>query len=234
MKTIKPYTIENYRNYGKITVPAGVAVTHQTASGIDPEYHFVNQFDWIKKDYPEISHPMMLPHDVVHYGINVPKEYINVYQEELFDEIFEEYASNGVTPKFEDMCKSLDDTQFEAFVNHQDVITWYDRLDDGERGEMQFREFMLRVASARNTSEPLKQLTLDLVRDKGIIGRKVCTTCAGKDVEGKIAKVGMLSSCYEVIIAHQPITWGDDTYTTTAVYIPMMHDSFLRKAYLID
>ena len=55
-------------------VPEGTRVSHQTACGIDPNYHFVCEFDWIFKNYPMIAY--MLKHDVKHYGINVPKEYV--------------------------------------------------------------------------------------------------------------------------------------------------------------
>ena len=71
MRTSRNYTV-NFRDYGPITVPAGTRVSYQTAYGIDPNYHFVDEFGWIFKDYPSIAY--MLKHDVVHYGINVPKE----------------------------------------------------------------------------------------------------------------------------------------------------------------
>ena len=73
MRTSRDYTV-NYRNYGFITVPAGTMVSHQTACGVDPNYHFVCEFDWIFKNYPMIAY--ILKHDVDYYGINVPKEYI--------------------------------------------------------------------------------------------------------------------------------------------------------------
>lgn len=73
MKTSKPYTF-NYRGYGPITVPAGTKVTHQTALGPDPNYHFVDDLSWIERDYPTISG--ILRHDATYYGINVPKEYV--------------------------------------------------------------------------------------------------------------------------------------------------------------
>jgi hypothetical protein len=64
----------NYRNYGEIVVPAGTPVTHRTASGPDPDYHFVDEFTWIYTDYPHIA--SMLRLDVYNYGINIPKAYI--------------------------------------------------------------------------------------------------------------------------------------------------------------
>ena len=73
MRTSRDYTV-NFRDYGTITVPAGTKVSHQTACGIDPNYHFVDEFGWIFKNYPSIAY--MLKYDVVHYGINVPKECI--------------------------------------------------------------------------------------------------------------------------------------------------------------
>lgn len=73
MKTKKDFTVE-FMGYGKITVPAGTETTNQTAMGIDFNYNFVNEFGWIKKNYPEIDR--ILLHDATYYGINVPKEYL--------------------------------------------------------------------------------------------------------------------------------------------------------------
>lgn len=74
MKTSKNYTIENYRGYGKITVPKGTELTHKTALGNDPKYHFVNEFSWIDTNYPTIAN--ILKMDVSTYGIDVPAEYV--------------------------------------------------------------------------------------------------------------------------------------------------------------
>lgn len=74
MKTNKDYTL-NFKDYGEITVPKGTRLTHQTAMGIDESYHFVNEYGWIKTNYPNIAN--ILLHDVSHYGINVPKEYVD-------------------------------------------------------------------------------------------------------------------------------------------------------------
>lgn len=72
MRTIRPYTV-NFRNYGDITVPAGTPVTHTTACGDDPKYHFANSFGWIDRDYPEIAAGLKM--DVETYGIDVPIQY---------------------------------------------------------------------------------------------------------------------------------------------------------------
>ena len=73
MKTKQDYTV-SFMDYGEITVPKGTQTTHQTACGIDENYNFVNEFDWIKKNYPAISN--ILKHDAVFHGINIPKEFI--------------------------------------------------------------------------------------------------------------------------------------------------------------
>ncbi len=73
MKTKKDFTVE-FMGYGQITVPAGTETTNQTAMGIDLNYNFVNEYGWIKNNYPEISN--ILLHDVKYHGINVPKEYL--------------------------------------------------------------------------------------------------------------------------------------------------------------
>lgn len=74
MKTNKDYTIKNYRGYGEITVPAGTIVTNQTAMGLDENYHFVNDFGWIDKNYPKIAR--VLKHEATYYGIDIPIEFI--------------------------------------------------------------------------------------------------------------------------------------------------------------
>lgn len=73
MKTAKNYTV-NFMNYGQITVPKGTLLTHQTALGKDENYHFVNSFDWVQKNYPKIKSILM--HDLTYHGINVPIEYV--------------------------------------------------------------------------------------------------------------------------------------------------------------
>ena len=70
MKTKEDYTVE-FMRHGKVTVPKGTKVTHQTALGIDENYHFVDDLSWIPKDN------FLLRHDVTYYGINVPKELIS-------------------------------------------------------------------------------------------------------------------------------------------------------------
>lgn len=78
MKTNSDYTV-HYKccniDYGMITVPKGTPVTNQTALGIDKNYHFVNSYGWVKSNYPEVA--SILIHDLQHYGLNVPKEFID-------------------------------------------------------------------------------------------------------------------------------------------------------------
>lgn len=73
MKTKSDYTTE-FRDYGTITVPAGTRVTNKTAMGIDKNYHFVNEFGWVKANYSQID--SILIHDLTYYGLNIPKELI--------------------------------------------------------------------------------------------------------------------------------------------------------------
>lgn len=78
MRTNKPYIAHfeaGRTNYGMIVVPAGVAVTHQTACGIDKNYHFVNEFGWIDRDYPNIA--KILKSDMDIYGLDVPSSYVD-------------------------------------------------------------------------------------------------------------------------------------------------------------
>lgn len=73
MKTNKAYTV-SFKHFGDIIVPAGTPVTHKTACGIDEKYHFVDSTKWIDENYPDIAG--ILKHDVIYYGIDVPKEFI--------------------------------------------------------------------------------------------------------------------------------------------------------------
>ena len=62
-------------DYGLITIPKGTRVTNKTAIGIDKNYHFVDDFSWVKTidGIPQYG----LLHDLQYHGLNVPKEYIN-------------------------------------------------------------------------------------------------------------------------------------------------------------
>lgn len=71
--TLKEVTV-NFRNYGNITVPKGTAITNQTAVGFDSKYNFVNEYEWIDRDYPEFAN--ILKMDAHHYGINIPAEFV--------------------------------------------------------------------------------------------------------------------------------------------------------------
>ena len=73
METNQDYTLK-FRGYGEITVPKGTRVSHNTAMGYDEKYHFVTEMGWIYRDYPTVA--VLLIHDIIHYGINVPKEYV--------------------------------------------------------------------------------------------------------------------------------------------------------------
>jgi len=78
MKTKKEYRVHfkvAESDHGILTIPEGTRVTHTTACGPDPDYHFVDDFSWVG------THPSGVPkhgllHDLAHYGINVPKEYV--------------------------------------------------------------------------------------------------------------------------------------------------------------
>ena len=74
MVTKEDYTVK-FMDYGDITVPKGTKLTHNTALGVDTNYHFVNEYGWIDSNYSTISN--ILRHDVRHHGINVPKEFVD-------------------------------------------------------------------------------------------------------------------------------------------------------------
>ena len=74
MKILSQDVTVSFMNYGEITIPKGTKVTHKTAMGYDPNYNFVDEFDWIDTEYPTISN--ILAFDAKHYGINISKEFI--------------------------------------------------------------------------------------------------------------------------------------------------------------
>lgn len=70
----------NFRHYGEIVVPKEVIVTNETAMGIDDKYNFVDEFDWIDTNYPQIAR--LLEMDAQNYGIDIPQEYIITQEDE--------------------------------------------------------------------------------------------------------------------------------------------------------
>ena len=73
MRTKQEVTI-NFREYGEITIPKGTKLTHQTTCGVDENYNFVNEFEWIDRNYESVA--SILKHDAVHYGIDIPIEFV--------------------------------------------------------------------------------------------------------------------------------------------------------------
>ena len=71
------YTVK-FMRYGEITVPKGTRTTHQTASGIDEFYNFVDEYGWIDENYPDIKN--ILKMDVSTYGINVPAKFLETIE----------------------------------------------------------------------------------------------------------------------------------------------------------
>ncbi|WP_185154003.1 hypothetical protein [Dysgonomonas sp. ZJ709] len=63
-----------FRNYGIITIPAGIKTSHQTATGIDKNINFISEFDWVDMKYPKIA--KLLKSDLDIYGLNFPSDYL--------------------------------------------------------------------------------------------------------------------------------------------------------------
>ena len=70
MKTNKDYTIEDFMGHGKLVIPAGSRVSHQTACDIDYNYHFL-------VDKLPVDPNSLLAHDLKYHGINIPREYVD-------------------------------------------------------------------------------------------------------------------------------------------------------------
>lgn len=63
----------------EIKIPAGTHITHRTACGIDPNYNFAThaQVKGADGEWRDIRRNDWEYNDFIHYGINVPKEYVN-------------------------------------------------------------------------------------------------------------------------------------------------------------
>jgi hypothetical protein len=77
------------------------------------------------------------------------------------------------------------------------------------------------------------KITRHNINDK-MIGRKAKTWCTGEIAEGTITDIKALSGCWDITIQHQPIVWGNDTYTETHVYVNRYGDENLHKGYIVD
>lgn len=75
MRTNKDYTVYYDDFIGEITIPKGTKLTHQTALGIDENYHFVDDWSWYKPELKGFARKMHIL-DLEYRGFNVPKEYV--------------------------------------------------------------------------------------------------------------------------------------------------------------
>lgn len=74
MKVLSRDYCVSYRNYGDVVVPEGTPVNSQTAGGYDPRYNFVSDFTWAGDTNS------LFVHDLIHYGLDVPEEYLEVVE----------------------------------------------------------------------------------------------------------------------------------------------------------
>ena len=72
-KTIKPYET-HFRGYD-FTVPVGSLVSNNTAQGTNDNSRFWEDFE---ETIPEHT---MLYHDLTYYGLNIPAEYCEPYNQ---------------------------------------------------------------------------------------------------------------------------------------------------------
>lgn len=59
-----------FREYGDLTIPKGIRLSHMTTCGYDPDYHFIADFSWVDKSNSNLLH------DLIYYGYNVPKKFV--------------------------------------------------------------------------------------------------------------------------------------------------------------
>jgi hypothetical protein len=74
-KTNKDYKVKFQGE--ELIIPKGTKLTHQTAMGFDLAYNFVDDFKWYKPEITGYAREMAL-HDMVHSGINVPREFVTM------------------------------------------------------------------------------------------------------------------------------------------------------------
>lgn len=79
-KTTTDYRVENLYGYGPVTVPAGSTVTNKTAVDNDDSYHFWVDFNKVAEEVSGYK-DSLLHHDLRYYGLNIPKEYCEPYEE---------------------------------------------------------------------------------------------------------------------------------------------------------
>ena len=79
-KTIKPFTTNFMGLINPITVPTGSIVSNKTAMGYDDNYRFWTDFHKEAKRITGFK-DSILKHDLTYYGINVPGEYCEPYEE---------------------------------------------------------------------------------------------------------------------------------------------------------
>lgn len=79
-KTIKEYTVRNYKGYGLLVVPVGSTVYNKTACGNDDNYHFWKDFHKVAEEVSGFKNSL-LHHDLTYSGLNIPAEYCEPYPE---------------------------------------------------------------------------------------------------------------------------------------------------------
>lgn len=72
LNVLKEDVTVEFRQFGKITIPKGTLTGYNAATGDNPGYNFVCEYDWMDKLYPEIREK--LKPDAVEYGINIPED----------------------------------------------------------------------------------------------------------------------------------------------------------------
>lgn len=74
----------------KIIVPKGTRLTHKTAMGIDPKYNYVDDLSFMSKR--SFSY-----HDAVHYGIDIPLQYV-IDSGKIEQQLRDHLAKLGIDP----------------------------------------------------------------------------------------------------------------------------------------
>lgn len=120
--TIKDY-YTHFKGYN-ITIPAGSVVTCMTACGIDPDYHFWNDYEGIAFNLTGFK-DSTLKHDLKYYGLNIPAEFCDPYGKIKVKKTGEAVAvtiKDEPSRKLPELEKDYYQKKFKEFFNYPAIV----------------------------------------------------------------------------------------------------------------
>lgn len=66
----------------------------------------------------------------------------------------------------------------------------------------------------------LNEREVNELRNKylGYVGKNVSVVVTGERVNGVVKKYNETEHSFELVVDHKPVTWGNDTYTTSTIW----------------